>query len=127
MKAKQYKASVKIMNSYDYSHFEICISSEKTVAIAEVNAMRKVAQRLVDESIRQFKVAKSKARQRANLKYEKISLEKEISRIKEKPKSEWTAEDKAKIKALADHVYWAQHDYDYDDDWGDDNECLNYS
>jgi hypothetical protein len=82
--------------------------------------MRKVAQRLVDESIRQFQVAKVKASQRANRKFEKESLEREISRIKEKPKSEYTAEDKAKIKALADHKYWSEHDYDYNDDWGND-------
>jgi hypothetical protein len=49
MKTKRYKASIKIMNSYDYSHFEVCLLSEKMVGIAEVNSMRKVAQRLVDE------------------------------------------------------------------------------
>lgn len=118
MKIRKYKASVKIMNSYDYSHFETCLSSDESVTIEEVNSMRKVAQRLVDEAIRQFKVEKLKASQRANLMVEKTRLENEVERIKKQPKSEWTAEEKAKVKALADHDYWVRYDYDYDDDWG---------
>jgi hypothetical protein len=114
---KKFKANIKVMNSYDYSHFEVSLSSDKGMTIEEINAMRKVSQRLVDEAIRQYKKAKEMASHRFNLHYERENFEREIERIKEKPDSEWTPEEKAKAKLIEDRDWQSQFNYDYEDDW----------
>ncbi len=123
MKQARYKASVKVMNSYDYSHFETSLASDKTMTIQEINGMRKVSQRLVYEAIRQYKKAKDMGYQATQRKSELCILETEVKRIKEIPKNEWTASDKAKVKLIADKDWASQFDYDYDydddDDWED--------
>ena len=110
------KASVKVMLSYDFNHFEISLGNDSEMTLKEVDSLRKDAQRLADKAVEQYKIAKRIAGQRANIMSEKYLLEREIEKIKTKPKSEWTATDKAKIKALQDHDYWVQYDYDYEDE-----------
>lgn len=110
------KASVKIMLSYDYNHFEISLGNDLEMTLAEADSLRKDAQRLADKAVEQYKTAKRLAGQKANIMSEKHLLEREIEKIKTKPESEWTATDKAKVKALQDHDYWTQYDYDYDDE-----------
>lgn len=109
-------ASVKIMLSYDYNHFEIAMSTDEIQDIKLINEFRKEVQRLADEAVRQYKLSKEKADKRLLLDREKEKLIKEISFIRLKPETEWTAEEKAKVKAREDYNYWQQHDYDYDDD-----------
>jgi hypothetical protein len=108
------KASVKIMRSYDYNHFEICLSSDEDMTLQQVDDMRKEAMRLTDKAVYQYQLAKD------NIQYSKYNnflrkdLEKKVKIIKENfPKSEWTEEQKATVKALDDFEYW-----DYQDDWG---------
>ena len=111
-------ASVKIMLSYDYCHFEVSLSSDDEMTLNQVNEMRKDCQRLVDKAVHQYKIAKSEA---SKMIYgtEKARLEKEVRIIKENyPKSEWTPEQKASVKALEDFQY-----YDYQDDWENWGEC----
>ncbi len=120
MKIKKFKASIKVMNSYDYSHFETSLSGDKVMTIEEINGMRKVAQRLVDEAIRQYKVAKDMAGKKSNLQWERAILEKDVEIIQQIPKSEWTPEGKAKVKLIADKDWASQFDYDYEDDWGEE-------
>lgn len=110
------KASVKVMNSYDYSHFEVILSTDDLVDADFVNSMRKRAQRLVDEAIRQYKKAKQEAVYKLGKETERANLVEQTERIKLKPESEWSAEEKAKVNALKDDIYWRQHDYDYNDD-----------
>ena len=110
------KASVKVMNSYDYCHFEVVLGSDQEMSFDDVDEMRKQAQRLVDKSISQYKIAKERANQRANRKWEREQLLSECKRIEEKPEGERTAEDKAKLKALDDYAYWAEYNYDYEDE-----------
>ncbi len=109
-------AQVKIMLSYDYCHFEITKGTDEDVSNKEINEMRKEVQRLADEAVRQYKKAKEMASKRANRMFEKEQLEKEVNNILEIPKSERTAEQRAKVKALEDREYWNEFDYDYDDD-----------
>jgi hypothetical protein len=110
-------SSVKVMLSYDYNHFEICLSVDENATTKEVNEKRKEAQRLCDEAVRQYKIAKIKAEKRCETSYEFEKLSKEVRLIKNnKIESEFTAEDKAKIKALDDADYWNQNRYDYEDD-----------
>ncbi len=113
------KANVKIMLSYDYCHFEICLGSDKNQTLKQINKMRKDCQKLADEAVRQYQKAKKYALMNVNIKSERKRLENDIFIISKKPKSEWNAEEKAKVKALNDKEYWEQYDYDYYDDEDD--------
>ncbi len=117
------KGAVKVMLSYDYCHFEIQLSIDTLTTLKDINELRKDAHRLAVEAVRQYVVAKRKASDRANLQFEKQRLQSEIRVIRQKPEKEWTAEEKAKVRALEDHAYWSQHDYDYEDNgWEESNE-----
>jgi hypothetical protein len=101
------------MNSYDYCHFEVALSAED-VSLADVDNLRKEAQRLVDKSIKQYKVAKRIASQMSD-----SYLELKVKNLRENTtQSEWTPEQEAMVKAYNDAVFASQH-YDYQDDWGD--------
>lgn len=106
--------SVKVMLSYDYNHFEVALSDEGT--IEDANGMRKTAQRLADEAIRQYQVAKESANLRMGRAAEYSNLMREVQLLGLKPDSELTAEERAKIKAIDDKEYWDAFEYDYDDD-----------
>lgn len=110
-------ASTKIMLSYDYCHFEIALSDDVD-NLEAVDGLRKDTQRLADKAVAQYKIAKmaenTSAAARAGLK----RIEREVAVIKENfPKSEWTPEQKAKVKVLEDVRYRASLHYDYNDDW----------
>lgn len=102
--------------SHNFCHFEVSKHTDQDLSNEEINELRKDVQRLADEAVRQYIVAKEKASLRANIICEKRRLELEVRAIKETPESEWTASQKATVKALEDHEYWAQHNYDYEDD-----------
>lgn len=113
--------SVKVMLSYNYCHFEIALSTTEEMTIEGVNELRKKAMRLADEAVRQYQIAKEKTEKRISLQWEKERLQAEVKRIKDNlPESEWSAEQKAKLKALEDHAYWMQHGYDYNDEFEPD-------
>jgi len=110
----KYKASVKIMRSYDYNHFECCLSSDFKQTVLQINNMRKDAARLVDESIRQYKVAIKKEKQRDR---DEWQMEEAITRagvLKEKPKSELTSEEAAFLKTYHDRKFWKEWDEEGD-------------
>ena len=106
-------ASVKVMNSYDYCHFEIALSQDVDNLI-DVNTLRIRAQQLVDEAVRQYKVSKEKATSYADDMRGKQRLKIEVDNILEKPKKEWTPADKAKVKAIEDDQ-WERNRYQYED------------
>jgi len=84
-------ASVKVMLSYDYNHFEasMTLENESGIFLKEIDNARKECQRLCDKAIKQYQTAKQACH--------------------------WTPEDKAKIKAWADYNW--QSIYDYQDDF----------
>lgn len=112
-------ASVKVMLSHNYNHFEVSmqVENESGISTTDVDDARKECQRLCDKAIKQYDIAKSVNSRRASLNSEKASLEREVSRIKENPKETWSVTDKAKVKALEDHNWELKYDYqdDYDD------------
>lgn len=117
MKTKE--ASVKIMLSYNYCHFEISKTIEgEELSQKDIDEARKDCQRLADKAVKQYQLAKSVETRRANLSYEKQQLEREVKQIKEKPENTWTVTEKAKVKALADHNWDLQ--FDYEDDFDED-------
>lgn len=110
-------ASVKVMLSYDYCHFEIALSGEVT-STKNVDNMRKEAQRLADKAVKQYQIAKAEAERRLLTERDIVRLQREARVIEENfPKSEWTPEQKAVIKALADAEFRLHSVYDYEDDW----------
>lgn len=111
-------ASVKIMNSYDYCHFEVVLSAED-VSLADVDNLRKEAQRLVDKSIKQYKIAK---RVSAIDRMPSPELDRKVKAIRENfPQSEWTPEQQATVKEYEDRSFRASLSYDYQDEWDDDD------
>jgi len=112
------KGSVKIMLSYDYSHFEVALSSDEDMNATEVNALRKTAQRLADEAVRQYKKAKENAELRSQDKYNKARFLLEVKAIEAVPEQERTVGEMAILKRYQDENWEAQfdHDYDYEDD-----------
>lgn len=116
-------ASVKIMLSYDYCHFEIALSNEATT-MYEANSLRKNAQRLADEAVRQYKVAKEFVEKKHLAKCELPSLQSEVTEIKKYLPCDWSSRQKGIIKALEDAEFAANHKYDYDDDENFQNELF---
>jgi hypothetical protein len=103
--------SVKIMLSYDYCHFEICKGTDQELSNKEVNELRKDVQRLANEAVRQYKVAKEKAAQWAD-----ESAKFFYDAARRVPLEARTPEQKAIIKQYEDDGWRSQFDYDYEDD-----------
>jgi hypothetical protein len=113
--AKRTKATVRIMISHDFCHFEESIElTGEDIQLFEIDNARKDCQRLADKAVGQYKTAKEKAAKRLSNSYDRVQLQKEVTAIKMKKDEYLTPDDKAKIKALADFDH--QHAYDYDDD-----------
>ena len=109
-------ASIKVMNSYYYCHFEVALSVED-VEITDVDLLRKEAQRLVDKAIKQYKIAKRVAQIDVTPSHELI---RKVKAIKENfPQSEWSPEQQATVKEYEDRNFRASLSYDYQDDWDD--------
>lgn len=146
------QASVRVMRSHDYCHFEVvlhcageaivdcreygsfaalhsmqpvgAVIERAALSIEQVDAARKAAARLVDKAIEQFKTAKRAALIRMNRKGERAQMYREAENIEATvPEDQRTPEQKALLKTVADDAYWASRgDYDYQDDWRDDEE-----
>lgn len=110
-------ASVKVMRSHDYCHFEVCLSSSSANAPELVDEMRKTAARLADKAVEQYKVAKINVMAMARNKEERSWLEKEVAEILTKAEGDRTPNEMARVKALADWNF--ERRFDYQDDWQD--------
>jgi len=119
MSTKITTASVKVMQSYNYCHFEASMSleNENGLDTIDIDIARKDCQRLTDKAVKQFIQAKQFEAKRANLMSEKAILIREVANIKSMPENTWSVTDKAKVKALADHNWELQ--FDYEDDFDD--------
>jgi len=114
-------ASVKVMQSYNYCHFEASMSLENSDGLEtiDIDSARKYCQRLTDKAVKQYQIAKAVANKQINNNSERAQLEREVALIKNQPKETWGVADKAKVKALEDHDWDLR--YDYQDDWEDGN------
>ena len=113
------KASVKIMRSYDYCHFEIVLGSDEDLTLNQVNELRKQAALLADEAVRQYKIAKQAERRRENRDWQLAELLDKLKNLKSKPQNELTPEEAALLRTEADAEFWhawKQDDYYYADD-----------
>lgn len=117
-------ASVKVMLSYDYCHFEICKGTDRELTDGEINEMRKDCQRLADNAVRQYKIAKEMASKRNNSAYEEEMFERECREILQKPEGERTVNEIAKLKQYQDENWRSQFSYSYDYDDEEDKELY---
>lgn len=115
----KYTASVKVMRSYDYCHFEVNLGSTEPATLETIDAMRKEAARLADKAVEQYKTARTVANIRGcaaeRLKWDK----EEYEAAKQVPEGERTPEQKAEVKRYEDNQYRASRCYDYEDDWSE--------
>lgn len=113
-------ASVKVMLSYDYSHFEACLSLENDQGLTtiEIDEARKTCQRLANKAVEQYKKFKQAAAKREDGKYQMTAFEQECMRIQKKDEQDRTLKEVAMLKQYQDENWRAQFkdDYDYDDD-----------
>ena len=111
-------ASVTIMRSYDYCHFEVQLSQE-CLNDDEVNVLRIWAALLVDEAVRQYILAKQAETNRQSRAWQTEKFLNDVKRIKETPESEWSVQDAALMKTAAEKEFWddlEKDDYYYQDD-----------
>jgi len=118
METKIKNASVKVMLSYDYSHFEASMSLENDngLTVKEIDAARKDCQRLADKAVAQYKTAKAQAAQRNDGQYKMKNFEAECIKIKAKDEHDRTLKEIAMLKQYENEKWQAQFDYDYDYD-----------
>jgi hypothetical protein len=103
------------MLSYDYCHFEISLSNEAST-VAAANELRKTAQRLADEAVRQYKQAKDEAKRRCDAECMLPGLRREVDEILLVPVDERSPRQNGTVKALEDAEFAANKRYQYDDD-----------
>ena len=118
METKIKNASVKVMLSYDYSHFEASMSLENDNGIStkEIDEARKNCQRLADKAVSQYKTAKAMAANRSNGEYAMKNFEAECKRIQAKAEHDRTLKEIAMLKQYENEKWQEQFDYDYDYD-----------
>jgi|ERR1043166_2709564 hypothetical protein len=122
--SKTISATVKVMQSYNYCHFEaskvIEANEGSELTMQEIDTARIDCQMLTDKAVEQYKKAKTHEQKRAGIQNEYESLMREVGEIKKKSENEWSPVDKAKVKALEDQQYQQRH-YDYfrdEEDYG---------
>ena len=116
------QASVKVMRSYDYCHFEVALSGDihpeatpkdpdgMKAVVEAANTLRKMAAVLVDEAVRQYKITKEKEQQRSGHEWQVKNFLDRVALIEKKPQSEWTVDEAATMRAYADHTFLAQYE-----------------
>lgn len=117
-----YTASVKVMRSHDYCHFEVALGTTEQLDAEGVDAMRKEAARLTDKAVEQYKLMKDALRRAEELDYDRRRLKQRFATFQAKPEAEWSPTQKAVAKKLRDDAYWqrrTQHSYD-DGAWEDE-------
>ena len=114
--------SVRILRSYDYSHFEVSLSSTEAKSPEAVDELRKIAARLVDKAVAQYQVAKINAIKLLRDKQQRQFLVMKIDGIRAKEEGSRTVREQADLKAFEDEQWQASRGYDYEDDWPDENE-----
>lgn len=115
-------ASVKVMLSHDYCHFEVSLSSSSAVTPELVDELRKTAARLADKAVSQYRIAKNNASRLLSEKYERDAVVNRVRRYREIPDEDRTVKMKAEIKAFDDASWQASRSYDYEDNWSDDKD-----
>lgn len=115
-------ATVKVMRSYDYCHFEVCLSSSSASTPDTVDGLRKQAARLADKAVDQYRVAKNNAARLQREKYERETLRRRMAAIEAISEGDRTVSQQAELKAYKDAAWAESRRYDYEDDWDQDRD-----
>lgn len=115
-------ASVKVMRSHDYCHFEVCLGSSEANSPEAVDELRKTAARLADKAVEQYRIAKISAEKLLQEKSQRSYLIHEIHQIRKKEVGDRTVREQAQLKAFEDEQWQATRGYDYEDDWRQDGD-----
>ena len=116
--SKTTQATVKVMLSYNYCHFEVSkVIEGDDIGQIEIDNARKDCQRLADKAVGQYQKAKTEQASRANISTERYNLEREVAVIRQKDQMTWTVLDKAKVKALEDYNHESNYNYMDDEDY----------
>jgi hypothetical protein len=99
------------MRSFDYCHFECTLSSDEPQTLDEIDGTRKAAAVLVDEAIRQYRIAKTKEYAR-NDTTETIKNKLKLADQLRKKEEHLTPEEAAFMKSVAERQFWATLDED---------------
>ncbi len=115
-------ASVKVMRSYDYCHFEVAmtIENDEDITLIEIDNVRKNCMRLADKAVEQYKIAKVNYDNKSQRDKDKLGFEKDCQKIAAKSEQDRTIKEMAMLKSYVDGNWKAQFDYDYD--YEDDRE-----
>lgn len=108
-------ATVKVMRSHDYCHFEIVLgisASNGSLTTVDIDETRKEAARLADKAVEQYKIAKAAQSARSSIKEGW-----RLAQAQGTPENERSPQEKAVIKYHQDQAFRARFDYDYDDDY----------
>lgn len=119
-------ANVKIMLSYDYSHFEVSMTIENDNGLTkkEIDEARKSCQRLADKAVGQYKTAKAMAAKRTDGEYAMRNFEAECLKIKAKNEADRTLREIAMLKEYEDEKWREKFAYEYDYDDDDEYDCY---
>lgn len=100
MDTKIKNASVKVMLSYDYSHFECAMSveNEEGLSLKDIDDARKNCQRLANKAVGQYQTAKSMAAKRTNGEFEMSNFESQCKKIEQKEEHDRTLKEIAMLK-----------------------------
>lgn len=119
MKIQFDTASVKVMRSFDYCHFEVALSATMEPGdphqVATVDELRKTAMRLADKAVAQYQIAKRRAERKSNLEQSYDAVK--AATVRAKAEGDRTPNEMAELKAYEDRMFAASRNYDYEDDW----------
>jgi hypothetical protein len=122
---KNTTASVKVMRSHDYCHFEVALGMAadggEEITPEHVDDLRKEAARLADKAVAQYKIAKRVQAKRDSERADHDYDVKRAKAIEEIPEHERTPQQQAVLKQFKDEQWEAKRDYDYDNDWPDND------
>jgi hypothetical protein len=122
--------SVTVMRSHDYCHFSVTLGGDtphtvNTDAIIEdVDRLRKIAARLADKAVEQYKVAKKNQDALERDERQRRYRSQDADRIAAMPETERSPEEQATLKAWNDrcHEESRRERYDYEDEWPEDRD-----
>jgi hypothetical protein len=113
-------ASVRILRSFDYCHFEITLGlleANAPIGLDEVDGLRKEAARLADKAVEQYKVKKNDLEQHEEDETMVNDFAEEAAAIEKKPETDRTPDEQASLKQFKDAQFRLSRQYDYEDNW----------
>lgn len=110
-------ASVRVMRSYDYCHFEVVLSSSGANTVEAVDQLRKTAARLADKAVKQYAVMQEHVSTNwtRNMELERLYARK--AEVEQIPEADRTPEQQAVLTECQNRTFRLRREYDYQEDW----------